>query len=98
MTSRIRTGALVLAAVGLWATSVVAQAPVAGEVIKVDAANSRITIKHAEIKHLDMPAMSMVFRVRDAKLLEGVAAGDRVKFVADKVEGNYTVTSMQKSN
>jgi len=82
----------------LMAGGALAQAPVAGEVTKVDAANGRITIKHAEIKHLDMPAMSMVFRVRDAKLLDGVAAGDRVKFVADKVDGNYTVTSMQKSN
>ena len=80
----------------LLATGADAQAPVAGEVVKVDAANSRITIKHAEIKHLDMPAMAMVFRVRDPKLFQGVAVGDRVTFVAEKVEGNYTVTAMQK--
>jgi len=85
-----------LSALLLAGAAAFAQAPVAGEVVKVDAANSRITIKHGEIKHLDMPAMSMVFRVRDPKLLDGVAAGDRVRFVADKVDGNYTVTALQK--
>jgi Cu/Ag efflux protein CusF len=82
----------------LLAAAAFAQAPVAGEVQKVDTANNRITIKHGEIKHLDMPPMSMVFRVRDPKLLEGVAAGDRVRFVAEKIDGNYTVTGIQKSH
>jgi Cu(I)/Ag(I) efflux system periplasmic protein CusF len=89
----------VLSMIALLATAAaLAQAPVAGEVLKVDTATNRITIKHGEIKHLDMPPMSMVFRVRDPKLLQGVAAGDRVKFVAEKVEGNYTVTAIQKGS
>jgi Cu(I)/Ag(I) efflux system periplasmic protein CusF len=73
-----------------------AQAPVAGEVQKLDPANQRVTLKHAGIKHLDMPAMAMAFKVRDAKQLDGLAVGDRVRFVAEKVDGNYTITSIQK--
>ena len=42
--------------------------------------------------------MTMVFRVADARLLDGVAVGDRVRFAADKVSGSYTVTALVKAN
>jgi Cu(I)/Ag(I) efflux system protein CusF len=67
-----------------------------GEVRKVDKAQSKITLKHGEIKKLDMPPMTMVFRVKDAKLLEGVAAGDKVSFSAEQIDGQYVVTALQK--
>jgi len=69
-----------------------------GEVRKVDAAQGRITLKHAGIKSLDMPPMAsgMVFRVSDKKLLDGLAVGDKVRFDADKVGGQYTVTALTK--
>lgn len=69
-----------------------------GEVTKVDKPQSRITVKHNGIKHLDMPAMTMAFRVSDAKALDSVAVGDRVRFSADKVNGSYTITSLAKAN
>lgn len=68
-----------------------------GEVTKVDKAGGRITLKHSEIKSLDMPAMTMAYRVRDAKLLDSVVVGDRVRFVAERVDGQYTVTSISKA-
>jgi Cu(I)/Ag(I) efflux system periplasmic protein CusF len=68
-----------------------------GEVRKIDKAQSKITLKHGEIKNLDMPPMTMVFRVKDAKMLESVAVGDKVKFAAEKVDGNYVVTQMTKA-
>ncbi len=68
-----------------------------GEVTKIDNAQNRITLRHGEIKNLDMPAMTMAFRVVDAKLLEGVAVGDRVRFAAEKLGGNYTVTALVKA-
>jgi Cu(I)/Ag(I) efflux system periplasmic protein CusF len=94
----MRTIKTVLAAAALLlaAPAVLAQAAVSGEVQKLDPAAQRVTIKHGGIKHLDMPAMSMIFRVRDPKQLEGLAVGDRVRFVAEKVDGNYTVTSIQR--
>jgi Cu(I)/Ag(I) efflux system periplasmic protein CusF len=78
--------------------SVLAQTPqVDGEVKKIDKAQGRITLKHGDIKHLDMPPMTMVFRVTDPKMLDGVAVGDKVRFAADKVGGNYTVTTLSKA-
>ncbi len=82
----------------LFSASVLAQAPqVDGEVKKIDKAQGRITLKHGDIKHLDMPPMTMVFRVSDPKMLDSVAVGDKVRFAADKVGGNYTVTSLSKA-
>ena len=71
--------------------------PTSGEVTKVDKTNSRITLRHGEIKNLDMPPMTMTFRVRDGKLLDGVAVGERVRFTAEKLDGNYVVTTLNKA-
>ncbi len=82
----------------VFSASVLAQAPqVDGEVKKIDKAQGRITLKHGDIKHLDMPPMTMVFRVADPKMLDSVAVGDKVRFAADKVGGNYTVTALSKA-
>jgi Cu(I)/Ag(I) efflux system periplasmic protein CusF len=75
-----------------------AQAPtVAGEVVKIDEKAGRITLKHGEIKHLDMPAMTMAWRLRSPALLEGLKPGDRVRFVAEKLDGQFTVTQILKA-
>ena len=68
-----------------------------GEVTKIDKAQAKITLRHGEIKNLDMPPMTMVFRVSDAKLLDRVAVGDKVRFAAAKIDGNYTVTALVKA-
>lgn len=68
-----------------------------GEVTKVDKEQSKVTLKHGPIKNLDMDGMTMVFRVQDPKMLAGVKAGDKVKFEADRVNGQITVTKMQKA-
>ncbi len=75
-----------------------AQTPsIDGEVTKIDLAQARVTLKHGEIKNLDMPPMTMVFRVSNPKLLERVAVGDKVRFAAEKVNGSYTVTALVKA-
>jgi Cu/Ag efflux protein CusF len=66
-----------------------------GEVRKVDRENRKITLKHGEIRSLDMPPMTMVFRVRDAAMLDGLKAGDKVKFSAEKIDGAYAVTAIE---
>lgn len=67
-----------------------------GEIRRLDPANGRITIKHAEIKSLDMPPMTMVFQVRDTSLLEGLKAEDVIEFQA-AVEGQkYLVTAIRR--
>ena len=94
-----RFGALALiAALAVQAGAALAQADsTAGEVTKIDKASGRVTLKHGGIKSLDMPPMTMAFRVSDAKLLDSATVGDRVRFVASKVDGQYTVTALTKT-
>lgn len=66
-----------------------------GEVRKVDLANSKVTIKHEEIKNLDMPGMTMVFQVKDADVLAKAKAGDTIRFKAEKSGGAMVVTDIQ---
>jgi Cu(I)/Ag(I) efflux system periplasmic protein CusF len=66
-----------------------------GEVRKIDKDGAKITLKHAEIKSLDMPPMTMVFTVKDKALLDRVQPGDKVKFKAISEAGKYTVTDLQ---
>jgi Cu(I)/Ag(I) efflux system protein CusF len=65
-----------------------------GEVRKVDKAAGKISLKHGEIKNLDMPPMSMVFQVQDPALLNKVKVGDKVVFTADQIKGVYTLISI----
>jgi len=78
---------------------VVAQASTAdmtdGEIRKVDKDTKKITIKHGEIKNLDMPGMTMLFQVKDAAMLDMVKPGDKVKFKAEKLGGGIVVTEIQ---
>ena len=66
------------------------------EVRRVDAANGRIQLRHGYIANLDMPPMTMVFRVAQPALLDGLKEGDRILFTAEKIDGAYTVTSVEK--
>jgi len=89
-----------LVAAGLFAlaSSAFAQAVMTnGEVRKVDKENGKITLKHGEIKNLDMPAMTMVFTVKDPKVLEEVKAGDKVQFHAENDGGKMTVTEIRQA-
>jgi Cu(I)/Ag(I) efflux system periplasmic protein CusF len=67
------------------------------EVRKVDLENKKISLKHGEIKNLDMPGMSMVFQVENVAMLENIKTGDKVMFTADKVDGAYMVMSLEKA-
>jgi Cu/Ag efflux protein CusF len=66
-----------------------------GEIRKVDKDAKKITIKHGPLAKLDMPAMTMVFQVKDPALLDKVKAGDKVKFDAEKIGSAYTVTRIE---
>lgn len=70
---------------------------VSAEVRKVDLENKKVSLKHAEIKNLDMPGMSMVFQVKNAAMLDNIKAGDKVMFTADKVDGAFMVMSIEKA-
>jgi Cu(I)/Ag(I) efflux system periplasmic protein CusF len=79
-------------------SAVMAQASMAdGQVTKVNAKENKITVRHGPIKSLDMDAMTMVFRVKDPAMTKQVKAGDKIKFEAERVDGQITITKMQKS-
>lgn len=69
----------------------------AGEVRKLDKESGKLTLKHAEIKNLDMPAMTMVFVVKDKAVLDKLQPGDKVKFKAINDGGKFTVTEIEVS-
>ena len=66
-----------------------------GEVRKIDMEGSKVTLKHADIKNLDMPGMTMVFVVKDKAMLDKLKTGDKVKFKAINDAGKFTVTEIQ---
>ena len=69
-----------------------------GEIRKVDPENGKVTIKHGEIKHLDMPGMTMVFTAKDKALLANVKPGDKVKFMVVNEGGKMVVTDIRPAN
>ena len=66
-----------------------------GEVRKIDKDAKKITLKHSDIKNLDMPGMTMVFQVKDVSLLDKVKVGDKVKFMAEKNDGALVVSAIE---
>jgi Cu(I)/Ag(I) efflux system periplasmic protein CusF len=65
-----------------------------GQVTKIDESAGKITIKHGPLKKFDM---TMVFRAGDPVMLKAVKPGDRVRFVPDRINGQFTVTKIEKS-
>lgn len=90
----VMLGALVLP------VSAVAQTDdfVAGQVTKVDESAGKITIKHGPLKKFDMDeGMTMVFRAGDPAMVKAVKAGDKVRFVPDRVNGQFTITKIERA-
>jgi len=76
--------------------SAAAPAPASdGEVRKIDKEQGKVTLKHGPIANLDMPGMTMVFKVADPKLLDNLMPGDKVKFAATNKDGAITVTAIE---
>ena len=69
---------------------------VKGTVEKVDSAAGKITLDHERVPNLDMDAMSMVWKAQDPAMIKGLKAGDKVQFTAERVNGQLTVTKIQK--
>ena len=69
-----------------------------GQVVKIDEAAGKITIKHGPIKKFDMDeGMTMAWRAQDPAMLKQVKAGDKIKFEAERVNGQFTVTKIEKA-
>ncbi len=66
------------------------------EVRKIDKDNGKLTLKHEALRKFDMAGMTMAFRVADPAMLDGLAVGDKVRFIPDKVNGQFVVTKIEK--
>lgn len=66
-----------------------------GEIVKVDRAAAKLTIQHGPLSNLNMPGMTMNFKAGNAAMLDQVKAGDKVHFVAEKINGVLTVTTLE---
>lgn len=86
---------LMLTSGAAWAANDQAATPTDGEVRKIDLEAKKLTLKHAEIKNLNMPGMTMVFQVKDPAMLTQVKIGDKVRFTAEKINGAFTVTTIE---
>jgi len=95
MNLRHLLAAAALAAFGAHAQPDAASPQSEGEVRKIDREQRKLTLRHGPLANLDMPAMTMVFRVADPALLDTLKEGDKVRFTAQKVDGVYTVVAIQ---
>ncbi len=66
-----------------------------GEVRKIDKEQCKLTLRHGPNPSLGMPAMTMVYRVKDPSMLDAVKVGDKIRFQAENLNGAYTVTSLE---
>lgn len=66
-----------------------------GEVRRIDKAQGKVNLRHGEIKSLDMPPMSMWFVLKDPAWADTLKVGDKVRFVAEKVGTQYTITQIE---
>jgi Cu(I)/Ag(I) efflux system periplasmic protein CusF len=92
--------AILISAMALcaWSQAAVAQSLIDGQVTKIDLSAGNVTIKHGPIKKLDMDhGMTMVFHAQDPGMLKAVKAGDKIKFDAEDVNGQLTMTKIEKA-
>jgi Cu(I)/Ag(I) efflux system periplasmic protein CusF len=97
LTHLLVLGALALAVPSLGAVSAGEQSasqPLDGEVTRINKETSKISIRHGPLPQFDMPAMNMVYAVKDPAFLDKVKVGAKVKFTADKIDGTFTVLSI----
>ena len=71
---------------------------VQGQVTKIDESAQKITIKHGPLKKFEMDeGMTMVFRATDPDMLKSLKPGDKVRFVPDRINGQFVVTKIEKA-
>ena len=109
MMKHLFTAPLAASLLVLGTGSALAQAPAAaastapqaelseGEITRWDPRTLRLTLKHGEIKNLEMPPMTMVFRVADTSVVGDLKPGDKVRFRAEQISGTYHVQRIEKA-
>ena len=66
-----------------------------GKVKSIRPEQSKIVIAHGPIDKYGMPAMSMVFKVEDPEMLEGIKKGQEIGFDVDNTDAGFVVTRIE---
>ena len=69
-----------------------------GEIRRIDLNTNKVTIRHQEIKSLDMPEMSMVFQVDNPAQLQDLSVNEKIEFIAEIRDKKYFAKEIRKSN
>ena len=93
---RILLTLLVVACAGTAACSRARQYELHGQILAVDRERQEITIKHDDIRGF-MPGMTMPFKVKDARMLEGRQAGDLVTAMLVVEHANAYLSSVERT-
>jgi Cu/Ag efflux protein CusF len=93
----MKTFRFLLAGLAIAASAIAASAAeyTKGVVKKVDLEGKKVTVIHEELKSLEMPAMTMVFRTADDAMLQQLKEGQEIEFTADRVNGKITITAIK---
>ena len=98
MQKRYLLAAAMLTALMITSSAIAQSDLINGQVTKVDASAGKITIRHGPMPKFQLDdGHTMVFRAQDPALLKAVKAGDKIKFEADRVSGQFTVTKIEKA-
>jgi Cu(I)/Ag(I) efflux system protein CusF len=66
-----------------------------GQVRKIDKASGKVTVSHGPLTNLNMPAMTMVFRLKEAAWLNQLQPEQKIRFVADSINGTLTIVRLE---
>jgi Cu/Ag efflux protein CusF len=68
---------------------------VKAQVVKVDTGRGKVLLKHEAIASIDMDAMTMPFKVKEAAMLDGIQAGDKVRFSVQVQDDDLLITHIE---
>lgn len=68
-----------------------------GEVRKIEKEAGKLTLRHGEVKNLDMRAMTMAWKLKDPSMLDNLKVGDKILFTAEKMNGQFTITEIKSA-
>ena len=91
----IMKASMVVATMAVLTTASLADEYTKGVVQKIDTKWGKVTVKHEELKSLDMPAMTMVFQAKDEEQLKALEPGQNIEFLAERVNGKLTLTDVK---
>jgi len=67
-----------------------------GVIKQIKPGQGKIKIEHGAIERMGMPAMTMMFKVEDMSILDGLEKGNTVGFSVDNSSGGFVVTNLMR--